>query len=255
MRSLRDRRRRRLRSRPFPADAAAELSRHVALYRRLPAGDRSELHGHIHVLLAEKRFEGAGGFSVTAWAARIIAAQAGILLLHRKTEYFPTLASVIVYPSEYRVEEAVEDEGGWVDERDETRVGESWRTGALILAWEDVAADAVEDEALQNVVLHEFAHQLDAEDGALNGAPALPPPLRGRWAGVCERAYRELGRAVERGAEPVLDPYGLEDPAEFFAVATEAFFLDPDGLRGEDAALYALLADYYRQDPASWTAG
>jgi len=209
----------------------------------------------MHVLLDEKRFEGADGFVITDEVERVIAAQASVLLLHRETGYYPRLDSVIVYPNEYRVEESIDGGNGWIDQIEETRVGESWRTGALVLAWKDVAADAAADNFLQNVVLHEFAHQLDAEDGKLNGAPLLSATLRARWADGFEVAYRALGRAVDRGEETVLDPYGLEDPAEFFAVATEAFFLDPDGLRAEDAALYGLLAEYYRQDPASWTDG
>jgi Mlc titration factor MtfA (ptsG expression regulator) len=106
---------------------------------------------------------------------------------------------------------------------------------------------------VQNVVLHEFAHQLDAESGETNGAPILPDrELRQRWADVMTDAFERLTDAVERDEETLLDPYGAEDPAEFFAVATEAFFLIPSELEEQEPELYAVLRDSFRQDPARW---
>lgn len=245
------RRRDRIRDRPFPSAWRSLLEGSVPLYRRLPTEDREELHGHVQVLLDEERFEGAAGLTVTDRMRLIVAAQAGVLLLHRPTDVFPKLVTVLLYPGEYSVREEVEDDHGLVEEIDEARAGESWRTGTLILSWEDVERDLGSD--LQNVVLHEFAHQLDAESGDLNGAPILADrDLRSRWAGAMSGAFERLGEAVERDEETLLDPYGAEDPAEFFAVATEAFFLVPAELEGEGPALYAVLRDYYRQDPARW---
>ena len=238
-----ERRRRAIRERPFAERWRAILEGSVPLYCRLPREDRDELHGHAQILLAEKRFEGAAGLEVTDRMRLVVVAQASVLLLHRATDFYPKLVSVLLYPGEYSVQEEVEDDHGLVEEIDEARVGESWRTGTLILSWEDVERDLTSD--LQNVVLHEFAHQLDAESGDLNGAPILADrSLRGRWAGAMSDAFERLGSAVERDGETLLDPYGAEDPAEFFAVATEAFFLVPTELECEEPALYAALRDY-----------
>jgi len=247
---LRERRRRRIRRQPLPADWRALLEG-IPLYRALPPEDREELHGHVLVLLAEKRFEGAAGLELSDRMRLVVVAQAALLLLHRETDYFPRLASILVYPSEYAVRETLDTGGGIVEEIDDVRVGESWRTGALILSWEEVEGDLGSD--LQNVVLHEFAHQLDAESGELNGAPVLAAAgLRARWTTVMPGAFDRLGAAVERDEETFLDPYGADDPAEFFAVAVEAFFLVPRDLADEEPDLYAVLRDYFRQDPARW---
>jgi Mlc titration factor MtfA (ptsG expression regulator) len=246
-----ERRRRQLRQRPFPAAWRSVLEDSVPLYRKLPPEDREELHGHIQVLLAEKHFEGTAGLDVTDRMRLIVVAQAAILLLRRPVDYFPKLVSVLLYPGEYSVQEEVEADDGLIEEVHEARAGESWQTGTLILSWEDVERDLVSD--LQNVVLHEFAHQLDAESGETNGAPILADrDLRRRWAGAMSEAFERLTEAVERNEETLLDPYGAEDPAEFFAVATEAFFLVPDQLEEEEPHLYAVLRDSFRQDPVRW---
>jgi Mlc titration factor MtfA (ptsG expression regulator) len=240
-----------VRERPFPDAWRSMLEGLVPLYRRLPPKDRDELEGHIRVLLAEKHFEGTAGFRVTDRMRLVVAAQAGVLLLRRPTDYFSKLVTVLLYPGEYGVQEEIETDDGLVEEIDEARAGESWQTGTLILSWEDVERDLKSD--LENVVLHEFAHQLDAESGDLNGAPLLADgTLRRRWADAMSDAYERLGDAIERDEETLLDPYGAEDPAEFFAVATEAFFLFPAELEEDEPELYAVLSDYFRQDPARW---
>jgi len=245
------RRRAKIRNRPFPDRWRHYLEGAVPLYRRLPPTDREELHGHVLVLLAEKHFEGTAGLAVTDEMRLAVAAQAGVLLLHRATDYFPKLASIVFYPREYSVREEVETEEGLIETIDESRAGESWRTGGLVLSWEDVARDL--EGGVQSVVLHEFAHQLDAEDGALNGAPILVDrDLRRRWSEAMAGAFDRLSEAVERDEETVLDPYGGEGPAEFFAVATEAFFLDSTALAGKEPDLYGALRDFYHQDPACW---
>ncbi len=246
-----ERRRRQLRERPFLATWRSVLEDSVPLYRKLPPEDREELHGHIQVLLAEKHFEGTTGLDVTDRMRLIVAAQAAILLLRRPVDYFPRLVSVLFYPGEYSVQEEVEADDGLIEEVHEARVGESWQTGTLILSWEDVERDLESD--LQNVVLHEFAHQLDAESGETNGAPVLADrALQARWAEAMSEAFERLTEAVERNEETLLDSYGAEDPAEFFAVTTEAFFLVPSELEEEEPDLYAVLRDYFRQDPARW---
>ena len=246
-----ERRRQRIREQPFPVAWRDILEETVPLYRQLPSDDREELHGHIQVLLTEKHFEGAVGLDVTDRMKLVVLAQAAVLLLHRSTDYFPKLVSVLLYPDEYSVEEEVETEDGLVAEIKEARVGESWVTGTLILSWEDVEHDLASD--LQNVVLHEFAHQLDAESGDMNGAPILADrEFRQRWSNTMTAAFERLVDASDRDEETLLDPYGAEDPAEFFAVATEAFFLVPVELKEEEPDLYAVLHDYFHQDSTQW---
>lgn len=248
---LKERRRRGIRSRPILPAWRSFLETAVPLYRALPPADREELHGHVQVLLAEKRFEGAAGLSPTDRMKLVIVAQAAVLLLHRATDYFPKLVSVLLYPGEYGVQETVDTGEGVVEEIDDVRVGESWRTGTLILSWEEVEGDLKSD--VQNVVLHEFAHQLDAESGELNGAPILTDHgLRARWSEAMSGAFDRLGAGVERDEETLIDPYGADDPAEFFAVCVEAFFLLSRELATEEPELYGVLRDFFRQDPARW---
>jgi Mlc titration factor MtfA (ptsG expression regulator) len=247
----RERRRQQIRERPFSSEWRQFLDETVPLYRRLPSRDREELHGHIQILMTEKRVEGAAGFDPNVEMKLVIFAQAGVLLLHRRTDYFPKLTSILLYPGDYQVQEEVEIEDGLVAEIQEARVGESWSIGTLILSWDEIEQDL--EDGLQSVVLHEFTHQLDAESGAMNGAPILATPaLRQRWSETMSACFERLAAAADQEAETLLDPYGAEDPAEFFAVTTETFFLAPVSLRRQEPDLYAALSEYFHQDPAQW---
>lgn len=243
-------RRKRLRSRPFPTAWQTVLTDLVPLYRRLPPEDRLELHGHIQIFLQEKHFEGVAGFEVTEAARVMIAGQACLLLLHRDTDYFPSLISVVVYPDEYRAPVSEMDEFGVVTEGFDVRSGETWEGGSLVLSWEDVM---IGSKALDgyNVVLHECAHQLDAEDGLTSEDPRLPASLRQHWVTTLRSEYDSFCRAVADHRPTLLDPYGAEHLTEFFAVATESFFECPGEFKAAHRLLYDLLAGYYRQDPAN----
>jgi len=248
-----ERRRKRLRETLFPETWKRLLRDTVPLYSRLPVGDREELHGHIHVLLAEKHFEGAGGLEVADRMKLIISAHAALLLLHRETDYFPKLITVLIYPGAYAVKTKVRSERGVFSEVVQARAGESWTSGTLILAWEDVERDLASIPATQSVVLHEFAHQLDAGSGAMNGAPVLSDrELRQYWPDALSDAYERLSQATRQHESTLLRPYGAKNPPEFFAVATEAFFLYPVQLQRGEADLYSALCQYFKQDPASW---
>jgi len=134
-------------------------------------------------------------------------------------------------------------------------LGESWNTGSVLLSWASVLEGARDPEDGVNVVLHEFAHQLDQLNGDVDGAPGLADGGRhARWAEVMRRAYDRHVASTRRGRRTALDPYGATDPGEFFAVATEAFFETPRALRREDAALYGQLREYFAVDPAEWEA-
>lgn len=251
MKITKEARRRRIRSQPLPELWQRILEDSVPLYRRLPADDRRELTAHLQILLEEKHFEGAAGLDVTERMRLIVAAQAAVLLLHRPTDFFPKLVSILLYPGEYAVSEDVETDDGVIAHIDESRAGEFWQAGVLVLSWEDVEHDLADRD--QNVVLHEFAHQLDAEDGEMNGAPVLTDQgLRDRWAIAMSDAFEGLAVAADHERETLLDPYGAEDPAEFFAVATEAFFLLPIELECAEPKLYDVLRDFFLQDPTRW---
>ena len=179
-----------------------------------------------------------------------IAAHACILLLHRTTDYYPGLYTIIVYPGTYVAQRAVREPIGIVTERTETRLGESSSRGAVVLSWDAVEAAASDVGDCRNVVLHEFAHQLDAEDGSVDGAPVLADRSRYVvWARILGREYERLRRDTALGRQTVLDRYGATSPVEFFAVTTECFFTRPELLKAGHPELYGELRDYYQQDP------
>jgi MtfA peptidase len=249
---FKERRRRELRSHPFPPAWAAILRRTVPSFGRLPPEDQAELLGHVQVFLDEKTFEGCGGLEITDEIRITIAAQACLLLLHRETDYYPELETILVYPSAYVDRRPRTAPGGIVVEGGQARLGESWDRGSVVLAWDSVLAGAADVRDGHNVVLHELAHQLDQEDGDADGAPELPRAgMYTAWARVLAADFEALVRASEAGHRTVMDEYGATSPAEFFAVATETFFERPRALAARHPALYEQLKLYYKQDPAA----
>lgn len=252
MSRLREKRRERIGKREFSNTWREIIDRNVPFVRYLPLADRDELERHIQVFLAEKHFEGAGGLKVTDTIRVTIAAQACVLLLHRKTDYYPGLYSIIVYPHAYFARQLKRDAAGIMTEAMQPRLGESWKRGAIVLSWDDVRSGAADIHDGHNVVFHEFAHQLDAEDGETDGAPILPRRSQYvAWARILGQEYERLQREVGCGEETLLDQYGATNPAEFFAVATEFFFEKPLQLKERIPHLYDELSLYYKQDPAA----
>jgi MtfA peptidase len=244
-------RRRRIRSRPFPASWLSIIEQKVPIYNRLPHADQEELQGHIQVFLDEKYFEGCGGLELTEEMKVAIAAQACLLLLHRETDYYPRLITILVYPNAYVAKNLEQKGGGVVEEGESIRLGEAWMGGVAVISWEDVCRGASNASDGVNVVLHEFAHLLDFEDGSADGTPPLAHRSHYEtWARVLGDEYHRLRRHTELGLLDVLDEYGATNPAEFFAVATECFFEKPVQLRRNHPELYEELKTYYRQDPA-----
>ena len=253
---LKQGRRRRLRAQLFPKEWLATIQRSALFFRRLSANDQAELLGHIQVLLAEKRFEGCGGLAITDEIRVTIAAQACLLLLHRKTDYFPALLTILVYPSAYMVEEKRQIEDHVWEEGTMTRLGETGRRmGSLVLSWDAAKSGAADPSDGKNVVLHEFAHQLDYENFAADGVPGLTTREQQlSWSEVMKTEFASLRAADETGIPTLLDTYGATNPAEFFAVSTEAFFERPCALRSRHPKLYAELQRYFRQDPVEYSA-
>jgi len=253
---LNERRRQKLRTRPFPKEWLDAIKRNVAFFQRLSANDRGELLGHIQVFLAEKRFEGCAGLELTDEIRVTIAAQACLLLLHRKTDYFPQLLTILVYPSAYMADERRPvDEHVW-EEGTTTRLGETGRRmGSMVIAWDAAKSGAADPSDGRNVVFHEFAHQLDFEDYATDGVPMLATRKEQiSWAAVMRVEFASLRAASETGIPTLLDTYGATNPAEFFAVSTEAFFERPCALRAGHPKLYAELQRYFQQDPVEYSA-
>jgi Mlc titration factor MtfA (ptsG expression regulator) len=231
------------------------IQRHVVFFPRLSERDRAELLGHIQVFLAEKRFEGCAGFAITDEVRVTIAAQACLLLLHRRTDYFPGLLTILVYPLTYMAEETRRvGEHVW-EEGTMTRLGETGRRmGSLVLAWSAVKHGAADASDGKNVVLHEFAHQLDFENHAADGVPELATREQLlTWSEVMSSEFASLRAADEGGVPTLLNTYGATDPAEFFAVSVEAFFEQPRALRARHPKLYAELRTYFQQDPVEFS--
>lgn len=249
------RRRARLRAEPIPTTWRAIVERNVAIFHRLPPADQTELLGHMQVLLAEKHFEGAGGLEMTDEIRVTIAAQACVLLLHRDTDYYPNLTSIIVYPADYVVTAPQHLGDGIWEEGDVHRAGETGQNlGALVLAWDDVRRGASLPADGRNVVLHEFAHQLDFEDRVTDGTPVLATRADyAAWARIMTREFNALRNADDHGEPTIIDKYGATNNAEFFAVITEAFFERPRALRARHPELYSALQRFYRQDPAEYS--
>jgi MtfA peptidase len=242
------RRRRAMMARPLPAAWSAVLET-LPLLRRLSPAQRRDLEGRVQVFLAEKEFHGAGGLEVTDAMRVAIAAQASLLLLGRNGAVYPNLREVIVYPGAFIVERLRPEPSGVVQEQRQVLAGESWSRGQVVLSWEAAAAGASDPDDGRNVVLHEFAHQLDQLKGHANGAPAwLTREQRARWAQVMNEEFGRLRSQLAWGEPTLLDPYAATDPAEFFAVATEHFFEQPERMAAELPRLFAELQAFYRLD-------
>jgi Mlc titration factor MtfA (ptsG expression regulator) len=237
----------------FPDSLRAVVADTVPLYRHLPEPDRRKLEALVRIFLAEKHFEGAGGLELDEAMEVAIAARACLLVLHRvelDEPLFPDLDTVVVYPRAYRAR-AVGQEASVVLEGEQARLGES-SAGRVVLAWDAVEHGARNPRDGKDVVLHEFAHQLDAEDGQMDGAPDLAKSERYvAWAKAFGPEYEALVRATERGRRGKVDAYGATNPPEFFAVVTEAFFERPEELARRAPEVYAEMVAFYRMDPAS----
>ena len=248
-----ERRRAQLRKQPFPARWRRMLQQQVPHVARLPADLQLQLKQHMQVFLAEKPFLGCGGLVVTEAMRVVIAAQACLLLLNRRAGYYPELRQILVYPGPFVVNRVRSHGTGVLQDTRQVLSGESWSQGQVILSWQDVEDGAADPADGRNVVIHEFAHQLDQETGHANGAPRL----RSRasytsWSTVLGQEFALLQQRSAAGESSLLNDYGASDPAEFFAVASEAFFELSQRMADEHAALYAELRRFYCVDPNAW---
>ena len=202
----------------------------------------------VQILVAEKNWVGGAGFNVTDEMKVTVAGQAAILVLGlEEPYYFDGVLSIIVYQGPYRHPK----HPGFIPGA--TLHGEAWYRGPIVLSWRNVLESGRNASGGHNLVFHEFAHYLDGLDGEVDG----DPPLAGReqeqnWYRVAEAEYLRLVGQARRDEVALLDHYGATNRAEFFAVATECFFEQPQAMQREHAELYAGLRDFFRQDPAQW---
>jgi Mlc titration factor MtfA (ptsG expression regulator) len=213
---------------PFPDEWVGIVERNIAVYTKLPVPMRLQLRKLIKQFLHQKHFSGAHELEITDEIRVTIAAEACMLLVNRKTNVYPALKYIIVYPTAFVVDRPQGGADGIVSEGRKGLLGESWSNGKVILAWDNVLHGSSNFVDGQNVVLHEFAHQLDSESGDTNGAPILGGNncLR-TWAGTLSGEFEELQRDAWKGKQSLIDHYGATNPAEFFAVSTETFFEKP----------------------------
>ncbi|MFK7885830.1 MAG: zinc-dependent peptidase [Gammaproteobacteria bacterium] len=229
------------------------IRRHVPLIEKLPEDFRARHEGLVRVFLAEKEFIGCAGLNLRDEMRWSIAAQACLLLINRADGCFDDMRTVLVYPEAFYVEHEEVDASGVAQQRRRLLSGESWSEGQVIVSW----ADALRGGALAadgyNVVIHEFAHQLDGANGDVNGAPMLGDEMPAEaWSRTMKAGFETLLAAMARGETTLIDAYGGTHPAEFFAVTSEVFFEKPQALVREHPELYACLQAVYRIDPARW---
>lgn len=241
-----------LRTRPIPEPLwQAVVTRYPFVLQR-SLDDLAQLRRLATLFLARKEFTGAGGLEPTDEIAVAIAVQACLPVLHLGLDAYDGFVGIVIHPDEVLAPREVMDEDGVVHQYTESLTGEAMDGGPVMLSWRDVDEAGDTADLAYNVVIHEFAHVLDMRNGEADGVPLLPSRTAyDEWSAVMAAEYEAFCTAVDRGDELVIDDYGAEAPEEFFAVASEAFFVAPQPLRRQHPALYRLLAGYYRQDPAA----
>jgi hypothetical protein len=248
--------RHRLHHQPFPAAWRQILDKNVPLCRHLPGSLQTTFEKHLRVFLNEKRFEGCGGLEVTEEMRVTVAGYACLLLLHDPAGYYPHLGTVVLYPKSFAAPIRATNHVGVVTETVEERLGESWAEGTVVLAWDSIQEIIRGITGDCNVVVHEFAHQIDAQRGLTSGARLLT--WRDRypdWTTLLAAEQCRLRAARRRGRPAILDPYALTSPEELFAVATETFIMRPLRFKANHPELYIELQAIYGVDPASWLLG
>ena len=246
--------RRALERRAIGDDLWRQTVANLSFLDQRPARDLDRLRRMASLFLDRKEFSGAGGFVVDDATAVSVAVQACLPVLELGIEQYDSFVGIVMHADAVVAEREVTDEHGVVHRYDEVLAGEAMEGGPLMLSWADVhgSDDRETSSAAYNVVIHEFAHVLDMRDGVPDGVPLLPTADdRQAWLAVLTPEYDRFCERVVCGYDTVLDAYAAESPDEFFAVASEAFFVTPRELREEQPALYRLLASFYRQDPAT----
>ena len=225
--------------------------RHLPFLAGLSTEHERRLKELAILFLAEKQLTPLRGLVLSDDDRVEIALQACLPVLELGLDWYDGWVGIVVHPSDFKVQRAHTDEDGVRHEWDDELAGEAWPGGPVVLSWEALDDSGSVAEGGANVVIHEFAHKLDMMAGEADGVPPMPSrEARERWIKVFDAEFDRFCKSVDAGKETFLDPYAAEHEAEFFAVASEAFFESPDALRRELPALYVLFRGFYRQDPA-----
>jgi Mlc titration factor MtfA (ptsG expression regulator) len=236
---------------PIPDELWSRLLAAHPFLAGLPASEQSRLREMAARFLADKEFHGAQGLEITDRIALAIAAQAVLPVLHLGLHWYDDFVGVVVHADQVVARRTAQDETGVVHEWNEVLAGEAMERGPVMLSWRDVEEAGTTAEDGYNVVIHEFIHKIDMRDGAPDGCPPMATGRRRAWLAVLQaeyEAFRERVRIAERfSGEPTwLDPYGAENPGEFFAVAGEAYFVNRARFAQEFPALLALFDGFFR---------
>ena len=250
---LRDWQRRRILARHRIDDALwRRAQRHLPFLRGLSAEEQRRLKELAVLLLAEKQVTPVRGLELSDDDRVEIALQACLPVLELGLGWYDGWVGIVVHPADFHVQRSETGDDGVVHEWDDDLAGESWPGGPVVLSWEALGDSGSVAEGGANVVIHEFAHKLDMMGGEADGVPPLPSrAARKRWIEVFDAEFNRFRAELDAGRETFLDPYAAEHEAEFFAVASEAFFESPHALKGEFPGLYELFTSFYRQDPAA----
>jgi len=240
---LKNHKRQQIRQLELPSQWLDFIKKNVAIYHFLPIGLQQELIGHINVFLAEKYFSGHAGLTVTNEMRVTIAAQACLLLLNRKHNYYPHLKTIMIYPAGFKNPN---------HEGPGHHLGESWVRGPVVLSWADALHGGLNPNDGENVVIHEFAHQLDQADGAGDGRPMIEGGQIRTWGKVLSKEFKSLSIKAKLRNRAFFNHYGATNPAEFFAVISEHFFEQPKTFKRKHPDLYLTLKNYYKLDPVTW---
>jgi len=239
----------------FPADYEQILYNKVRAWNRLNARRKELLKERMKIFMSEKIFEECGGVQLTSEMKVIISAYACVLILEEPSDYYPGLQSILVYPDDYIAPVYEHNPGGVITEGNERRQGESWDSGNVVLSWADVRRTTMSDSNTQNLVVHEFAHQLDLQYGLSGGITSEGEVLKGgdEWTEELAKTYRKLVSLERFGREDeLLDIYGATNPSECFAVIMEAFIESPRNLSIKYSRLYRMLSEFFKLDPERW---
>jgi Mlc titration factor MtfA (ptsG expression regulator) len=235
-------RRNRILARPFPDQWLFWLNENVAHYPLLPPEHQQGLRRGVAILVAEKFWEGCAGLAMTDEIKVTISGQASLMLLGIDHDFFERARTILVYPTSFRIP----------GEHGEFH-GQSRQGGPVILAWDRALAEGRDPSLGDNLVIHEFAHQLDEMDGFINGTPFLEDrDLADRWHAAMNAEFARLCDAIRNNGDSLLGDYAATGDAEFFSVASERFYTVPHELYDQHPALFELLAGFYKVDPRDW---
>ena len=252
---LRRRRRDKILADPFESAWYGHFEKNVAAWSTLEPDEQEHLTQLVQVFVAEKHWEGLGGVAMSDEVKVTVAGQACLLVLELPHDLYRRVESILVYPTTMRAPERTRsmfDTSVEVAQRPMPLLGQAFKRGPVILAWDDVLRSGRDDRDGHNVVFHEFAHKLDMLSGDADGVPPLEDKdTYQRWVEVFQREWDALHRDQERGCRTFLDDYAGTSPAEFFAVATEQFFEQGRTMKRKHPELYDVLLGFYRQDTAA----